>query len=57
MGQLKQCLNYFHIQILYRRYVNEHKSRGLPSGLLAGTMALVTSCNSALAITAGQLSC
>ena len=41
----------------YCRYVNEHKSRGLPSSLLAGTMALVTSCNSALAITAGPLSC
>ena len=44
------------IKISLHRYVNEHKSRGLPSSLLAGTMALVTSCNSALAITAGPLS-
>ena len=51
------CLKISLIQILYCRYVNEHKSRGLPSSLLAGTMALVTSCNSALAIAAGKLSC
>ena len=59
VGRIKQSnlTSSILISKYYRRYVNEHKSRGLPSSLLAGTMALVTSCNSALAITAGQLSC
>lgn len=36
-------------------YVNEHKSRHIPNSLLSSTMSMVTTCNSALAITAGLL--